>query len=211
MHHMNKLIKELATATARNYRKGQVILHQDDQNNSVFYIEKGYVKVYDVTDSGHEKLLLILGPQDIFPLDIGFDNKQVNMYYYEAMSNVETKIFSIENLLEVASTNHAAANTLFRYYAEITKKLMSRLQVIESTNANSKILNTLPYIIQSCGKEILPNIYKLHLKLTHQDIANMAGLARETVSSEIKKLQKSGIILANDNSLTIDIGKISQR
>jgi CRP-like cAMP-binding protein len=55
--------------------------------------------------------------------------------------------------------------------------------------------------------ETTKNHYQIPLRLTHQEIANLVGLTRETVSTEIGKLKKSGILTIKDVYYIVDTDK----
>ena len=52
----------------------------------------------------------------------------------------------------------------------------------------------LPYLILKLGEQVRPNTYKLNLKLSHQELADLSGVTRETTTTLIKQMEKEGII-----------------
>ena len=48
------------------------------------------------------------------------------------------------------------------------------------------------------------NAYLLDLKLTHQDLANLIGVARETISVAMKKLEKQNKVMHRNGFLLLD-------
>lgn len=50
------------------------------------------------------------------------------------------------------------------------------------------------YLISVCSKETGPDKFTVEFKITHQDIAALAGITRETASIQIKLLEEEGAI-----------------
>ena len=71
-----------------------------------------------------------------------------------------------------------------------------RLNALEHSRASDKLVYTLHYLSLSHGRPLGGNGNKveLTLDLTHQDLANLTGLTRETAATELNKLKKQGVI-----------------
>ncbi len=69
-----------------------------------------------------------------------------------------------------------------------------RINALEQSKANEKVLSTIHYLALRFGRDIRPHRVEIQLPLTQQDLANFMGLTRETASMELKKLQKKGVI-----------------
>lgn len=64
-----ELVEFFQKKKSRVYKKGQVILHPDEEtSNYIYYLEKGHVKVYSITEDGYEKCHIFYKPGEIFPL-----------------------------------------------------------------------------------------------------------------------------------------------
>ena len=60
------------------YRKGEFIIRPDFPPSGIFYIEKGFVRVYFLTGDGEEKLYIIYKEDEIFPIgSAGVINKSI--------------------------------------------------------------------------------------------------------------------------------------
>ncbi len=177
----------------RKYPRGQILLYQGEKSDSMYYIQKGHVKVYDITAQGGEKLLLILGPGDMLPVIWTLNGVESLRYFYEAYTSTELIVLPNEALSGMVESNHAATKLLLRYFADQMKDLMLRLDCIESSSAKHKIGQVLDYLARThavCQE----NVCKLRISMTHQAIADMAGVTRETASLQLKDLENSGVI-----------------
>jgi CRP-like cAMP-binding protein len=65
---------------------------------------------------------------------------------------------------------------------------------MKNKKAIDKVAMLLPYLISKSGKKLRPDVYQLQLKLSHQEIADLSGVTRETTTTLIKELEKAGVI-----------------
>lgn len=81
---------------------------------------------------------------------------------------------------------------------------MNILQSLMYETSQKKLVAFLLMLSQRFGKKEEKTI-KIKIPLTHQDLAGFTGMIRETVSLEMKKLQKQGVIAKNCCRKTITI------
>jgi len=193
------------TWATRHYNRGHILIYAGDEVNRFFYIKKGYVKVYNITEDGDEHVLLILRDKDLFPLVRDpAQLKSSSLYFYETMTPVELLVIEQKSLMENVRKDLKSSWELLRYTSEFSSTLTNRLAQLESKKAEDKLENLFAYLIVVCGKLTKLNAYLLDLKLTHQDIASLIGLTRETVSIEMKKLETQGKVINRKGHLLID-------
>ena len=73
-----------------------------------------------------------------------------------------------------------------------------RIQLLNFNDAAQRIKMLFLMLSETYGKET-PKGVLLSVKLIHQDIADMTGLTRETVTRVLDKLQKAGEIKVMEN------------
>lgn len=195
---------------ARTTPKGQIVLYQGEKTQNVFKINKGYVKVYDVTSQGSEKLMLILGPGDIFPIIWTFGNTDSLHYFYETISDAELAVITRKDITQNVRKSHPFTVQLLEYFVERTKDLMLRIDCIESTSAKHKVAQVLLYLATSHGDKIAKNTLKVKIPMTHQSIADMAGINRATASLQLKELEDEKMYKSTNNNLVIHTDRIEK-
>lgn len=193
----------------REYPKGQILLYQAEETNNVSYISEGYVKVYDLTSNGEERLLLILGPGDIYPVIWTFRESDSLLYFYESITPAKIYVSNRKELTKMIDESHEFTKSLLNHFVGRIKELSLRVECIEATNAQHKILQVLDYIVKSHPGQTTKDYTDIPVPLTHQTIANMAGLSRETASIIIKKLQDKKVVLPTNGSYKINQDKLA--
>jgi CRP-like cAMP-binding protein len=183
------------------HNKRDMILHADDTTSSVFFIKKGYIRVYRISEQGEELTLSILKPHDFFPLTYGF-NISANPYYLEAITELEFWRAPKEEFLSYIKKDPSL-------YMELTTRLlvrldgvMTRMEYLLFSNAYTKVATTLLVCAKRFGTEQDGRTLIL-VPLTHRDIATMVGLTRETTSLEMKKLEKDGFVIKMGRNLAL--------
>lgn len=184
--------------------KSQIIIYEGDEVKQFYYLRSGYVKVYNINTDGEERVLMLRGPGDIFPLlKDPASPKYVSPYFYDTITDAEIGTIKQADFLAEAASSRESAWALLRYISEFSGLLTQRLEQIENKTAEGKLENLLPYLIRICGKSDGNGGSRLNLRLTHQDLASMLGIARETVSREMKVLTKKGIISSRGGYISI--------
>lgn len=178
-----------AKAHQRDYTKGQILLYQGQKTEENYYISDGFVKVYDVTSEGEEKLLLILGPGDFFPLLWTFKAPDSLHYFYETLTDSSISVVARKEVINAVKENHELAIHLLEYFVERSNNLMTRIECIEASSAKHKVAQVLSYLADTHGDLVAECAFKVRIPTTHQMIANMSGLNRSTASIYMKELE----------------------
>jgi CRP/FNR family transcriptional regulator len=198
--------------SGRYYRrsKGQVV-QTFDEKTGVSFIKSGYVKRYLISSEGTLSVQSIYGPGYLFPLTavfIGvFDEKIYQgsqTYHYEAMTEVE--IYSIEqSVLAKACQEDPLVYRALLYQSGL--RLRSNIQLIENISlktAYNRVAHQLLYFANYFGKSDSKDIVIL-IDLTHQTLADILNLNRETVTRAMSKLREKNLITDEQNIVITDI------
>lgn len=194
LQQIEKLFKD---SRLRSYPKNQLIHYQGDPLSNIYLVKSGYIKAYTILDSGDTRTILILGPGDIFPLAFSssLDWKSYQLrYFYQSLCDTKLLSLSSEVLKSHIESSKEMMNTYMTYIAASNEAIMNQLEVMKNKKAIDKVGLLLPYLISKAGKKIKPNVYQMQLKLSHQEIADLSGVTRETTTTLIKELEKVGII-----------------
>lgn len=185
----------------RSYMKGGMIFMEEDKGESFFLIANGIVKVTRVNDRGQEVILAILGEGDFFG-EMALLDGEGRSANIVAVEDTTALVLSRVDFLDILKQYPIIAIHLLQ---ELTQRLRTSDQQIESLSlsaAEQRISLTLNRLEEEMGT-IKNGIVTLHHIPYQQDIANMAGTSRETVSRTLKKLEKSGVIRRESKTLYI--------
>ncbi len=203
---LRKIEQFFGDSVVRNYRKGQVILQDGDILKAIYYVRSGYVKMYTLSDAGETRTLMIFSPRTGFPIYPGIlENSHFQIsYYYETMVDTEVLAIPLSQFRKLLANNTEVAQLVLSYTIELSGDLVRQLEIIESKNANNKLTFLLQYLIRVCGQEVKPHVFQTDLVITQQDMADMTGLTRETVSLQVQELKKKGTLKVQQGKLIIN-------
>jgi CRP-like cAMP-binding protein len=175
------------------YKKRETIIRADDEPMGVYFIEKGYVRNYSLSEDGKELTLNILKPGSYFPLTWVVADIP-NNYYFVAMTEVVVRKAPKTDVVEkLIKLNPDIGFALSKRILVGLSGLLVRMQYLIFSDANHKVSSTMLLLAKRFGENKNSRVL-IKIALTHQDIADLAGLTRETTTLEIGKLEKNGVI-----------------
>lgn len=184
---------QLDESAARRYGKSSIIVYQGEIPRDGFLVKKGIVRVYQIGIGGDSRTVTYYTKGDIFPVAWLGGTSTPAMYYYEAFDDVDLVPISRETWNK-AMENPKALQAFSMYMVKNYQSSLVRIAALEQAKAHDKIAYTLFYLLLRHGREIMPGIVRLELKLKHQDIAELVGLTRETTAIEVHALQKEKVL-----------------
>jgi CRP-like cAMP-binding protein len=200
----------LAGCRYKKYKQSEPIFYQGEVPRHGLIVKKGIVKAYDIGSSGDEKIVALCSAEEFIPPEWVFKKSPVSLYYYESFSESETYIVErdIINKLIVSDTN--LSHWLFERYMGLYIGSVQQINALEQSKSASKILYIIQYLVMKFGKKINSEKQLISLRLTHQDIAGLTGLTRETTSVELNRLKKIGVISYKDQHYIVSSVKLQQ-
>lgn len=191
---LNRLFKD---GRVKLYPKNQLIQYQGDPLSHIHMVKEGYIKAYTILESGDTRTILILGPGDVFPLafsaSLDWENYQIS-YFYQTLCDTEVVSLASEELRQSIENDPKLMEVYMEYLSASNQAIMGQLEVMKNKKAIDKVAMLLPYLINKAGKRVRPGVYELKLKLSHQELADLSGVTRETTTTLVKELEKDGVI-----------------
>jgi CRP-like cAMP-binding protein len=186
----------------RFYKKGEMLIRADDDPQGIFCLKKGYVRQYTISKTGNELTLHILKPISYFPM-VWAVNGTPNVYYFEALSPVEVGRAPRDEVVNFISDKPVIVFELLSELIEDYAESLKRIEQLVFSDAYRRVIAVLLYIAKHFGTVKGKNTIVDH-RFTQQDIATLVGVARETASNEIVKLEKKGLIKYVDHSMIFE-------
>lgn len=195
---------------AIKYRKNETIIHAQDQPNGVYYIKSGYVRMTTFFPEGNQLTLNIFKPESYFPMIWAIADQPTN-YYFQAITDVSLHRAPKSEFLSLIQ-NHP--EELFK----LTKRILIGLdgfiynsQHLLFGDAYHRVLSALIVFAKRFGEKDHGNKIIINLPITHQEIANLAGLTRETTTIFLNKLKEEELISYSRHIFTLnDIAKLEE-
>lgn len=205
-----KLNKHFSKHRKISFKKGHTIIRAGEEPSGAFFLKKGYVKMSYIFENGVEIIFNIFKPGSLFPI-IWVIGEVDNSYHYQAMTDIEVFKSSKAEVIKLLDKN---PDILFN----ITKRivigfdgLLLNIRHILFGNSLVRVSSAIYIMVKRFGRKKAGGKYLVEIKLTHQDIASLSGISRETASIAIKKLERSGVITQKRGHLLVnDIKKLEK-
>src|ERR1039457_1984172 len=186
------LAKLAATAQTQSYRARQVVYLPGDRANTVRFIASGRVKVSKVTRDGKELTLAYRTGGDYFGetclLEGGPREEMV-----EAMESTTGVELDRTGLDELIANNAPVACLFARSMISRWRALQTKVEQLVFKDVGSKLAELLLRLGSEHGIEHRRGL-EIGLKITHQEMANLIGSTRETVSLTLSQFKRKGYI-----------------
>ncbi len=180
-------------AIVRHYDKGQIICYNGDQPRYVFFVAKGHVRYYDIDGEGNEKILHIIGKDNLFPMLFAFGVTTQVSGFYASLEPVDVVAVPLEDFNALRQQDITFANDLTYWFLTEINQLVYRIASLQKTDAHDKVLSALSYLASAYGHSV-GNWQRLDFPITQQFIADLTGLARETVSNTLQELEAEHVV-----------------
>jgi CRP-like cAMP-binding protein len=175
------------------YRKNHKIFAQGDDADSVFYIQKGEVKVTVVSEQGREAVIAILVKDEFVGEGcLGGQKKRMST----AVAHVDCEVMKLEkHAILAALHDHPAFSELFVAHL-LTRTIRVEEDLVDQLfNSSEKRLARTLLLLANFGKEGRPET--IITKVTQETLAEMIGTTRSRVSFFMNKFRKLGFISYN--------------
>jgi len=175
------------------FKKGNTIIRAGEEPSGAFFLKKGYVKMSYIFENGVEIIFNIFKPGSLFPI-IWFVGGVDNSYNYQAMTDVELYKSKKSEVIKMLDENPDVLFDLTKRLVIGFDGLLLNIRHILFGNSVTRVCSAIYIMAKRFGKKRLGGKVLVEIKLTHQDIANLSGITRETASIAIKKLERQGVI-----------------
>ncbi|MFQ5450958.1 MAG: Crp/Fnr family transcriptional regulator [Nitrospinaceae bacterium] len=197
-----KHIEELASiAVEKHFRKNQIIFNQDDTSNALFIIKAGMVKISIADSNNNEFILKMIAGNDFFGEMSLLDGKPRSATA-TAVEECKTLIIHREDFIRLIQKNPAVALALMTILAVRLRYTTENISNLTFYDAYGKVAKCLLYLKEKIGRQEDEKIV-LNLKISRQELANLAGITRETFTRILREFQSRGCIQVTGKDIVI--------
>jgi CRP/FNR family transcriptional regulator, cyclic AMP receptor protein len=187
------LSKVGAGRTIASYKNNQIVFSQGDSADSLFYVQKGKVKLMVVSKQGKEAVVAILEPGAFFGEGC-LAGQQVRMATASAMSECLLMRLDKAKVVRILLDEPTFSELFLRYLLSRNIRVEEDL-VDQLFNSSEKRLARLLLLLANFGKEGKPE--PVIAQISQETLAEMIGTTRSRVSFFMNKFRKLGFIQYN--------------
>ncbi|MBD2105587.1 MULTISPECIES: Crp/Fnr family transcriptional regulator [unclassified Nodosilinea] len=184
---------------SRRHPANQVILLENDWGSSVYFILEGWVKIRTYNLDGKEVTLNILGKGELFGEMAPLEEVPRST---DVITLVPTVIGSMpaSDFVKLLNTQPLAGIRLSQLMARRLRQVNRRLRLRES-DSTSRVADIILFLADGQGHRSTSGIEIPNLP--HRELSSLSGLARETVTRVLSKLEKKGLIVRDKDLMSI--------
>jgi len=185
----------------REVRRREVVYLPGDPGASLFFVNGGRVKISKVTCDGKALTLSYCGPSEIFGETCLVDGG-ARQEMAEAMENsmiTELERSDFEKLLQI---HPSLGFQMTQLLARRRLDLENKLEMLVFRDVTSKLAELLLNLAGEYGVDDSRGTL-VALKITHQELANLIGSTRETVSLTLSQFKKKKLICTEGRKVII--------
>jgi CRP/FNR family cyclic AMP-dependent transcriptional regulator len=187
--------------TRKKFSKGNIILMEDEIGSALFIIINGKVKVSRLDETGREAVLSILGSGEVFG-EMSLLDGMKRSATCSALTDTEVLIIYRDDFLNLLQKYPQIAISLLKEMAQRLRKADLQIKSLSLKDAEGRVGCVLILLADDLGKMYKGQVVVEEIP-TQQDLANMAGTSRETVSRVMTKFEKQGLIKVEGRKLII--------
>ena len=178
----------------KSFQRGEIIFLEGEPAETLFFLVSGIVKIFKTSAQGKEQILNIARPREVLN-DISIFDNGPNPVSAQASSTVMLYGIKKDRLEAILRQYPRIAMNIIRVLTERTRQLIS---LVEDLSFKHVIGRVSKILLEHAGDGASTG-----QKLTQQEMAAMAGTAREVVARSLKALEERGVIRMERHRIVI--------
>lgn len=184
-------------------KKDENLFHNGDELSSIFLVKKGRIRLYLITVGGKEKTINVIGQNGI-----------IGDHFLSGTTAHITNAIAVSDstLIEISKELFERLTLEDKEFTKQWIKILSmKLELLTTTtfqltfdSSIQRILNTFIQLSEVYGVPEENGSIKILIKFTHQELADLIGTTRVTVSNTVKKLFDDELIYKKNGFYYID-------
>ncbi|WP_018750317.1 Crp/Fnr family transcriptional regulator [Paenibacillus sanguinis] len=175
--------------TLRHFPKGSFVFTKGSVPAGSYFIESGLLKVCQFTEEGRDVTFFIRKTGDAFGL-AEIILQQNHPCYAQCLHDSQIWVLDASIIREQILTNPTVTQTILY---TLTHRLIHHQSTVELL-ISKPVAWRLAWLLQQLGTETPGGQLRVELDLSHEEISNMIGCTRQTVSELLSRWKQQGLI-----------------
>jgi CRP/FNR family transcriptional regulator, cyclic AMP receptor protein len=171
--------------------KGETVFSQGDAADSVYFVQKGKIKIGVVSKQGKEAIVAMLGVGEFVGEDCIATSHPVRLVTARAMTDCVLLRIDKKAMVRVLSADHAFSEVFVTFLLARSARIQEDL-IDQLFNSSEKRLARILLLLSQFGKEGKPEV--VIPNLSQESLAEMVGTTRSRVSFFMNRFRKLGYI-----------------
>jgi len=178
----------------RQAERGEFILLEGEPADALYIVVSGIVKVFKTSAEGKEQILQLIRPGDSFN-DVPIFDGGANPASAQAMGPVVLYSIKKSDIHSILRNHPQVALNVAQVLSQKLRNLVSLVEDLSFKHVTARLAKIL---LEYAGDGSAPR-----QRLTQQEMAAIAGTAREIIGRSLKELEGEGVIRLDHHRIVI--------
>lgn len=198
---LKPLLEVLALSREIQIAVGQPVIRQGEIFKGLFVILSGSVEVEAAQGDGKRFIQRYAQPGTAFGFMSVFDAKS-SPYSYIAHEQARILFIRKEDFIAVLTKNHQLWLSVAQHLADLLRVALDTVQEKTFEAVRARLARTLVTLAQTRGKHEKSEARSI--RITQENLAGLLGVSRQSVSKELKRLEREGLIRIRYGEISFD-------
>ncbi len=190
---LDRLLKE---GTVRTFAPDSVIIEEHDYIKNVPIVLSGSIKVFKLDEDGKEILLYYIKPGESCVMSfLGAACNGTSKIRAVVEEQAEVLILPVHKAIDLIRDNPVWLEFIFQLYNKRFEELLAVVNAVVFQKVDDRLWEFL--------KTKVKMLHTSELEITHQQVADELGTAREVVSRLLKQLERNNKIILSRNKIKV--------
>jgi len=193
-----------------HYPAGQLFHSPNERGEQLFVLRAGRVRIYKLSPEGRALTLMVLEPLTIFG-EMTLVGQWLHDTFAEAMTECTIGVIGRDTLRRILERYPLVAIAFMELMGQRLRAMENKLADIAFKNVPQRLASVLLNLAGVPTSQEQPSAYPRLVRYTHQQLAEMIGSYRETVTKAIGELREAGVIRIDDDAISLlDLGQLQR-
>ena len=187
----------------KEFREGEFVYFEAFNHNQIYFIKNGYIRTGFLDANGNRVVKDILKPGDFFG-QISLERDNLNGEFAQTIkSSVSLCSFTVENFIALLNKKPQLAIKYSKLTGLRMKRFENRLINILQKDAKTRLVLFLEQLLKESKnrKQVSETEARIPNYLTHDEIGQLIGTSRQTVTTLLNELREAGILICSRKEL----------
>lgn len=189
-----------------SYRKSEIVFQAGSPGENVYILTRGRVKIYALSPVGRTVILWFCFPGEMFGL-AEMARAGRREVYCEACADSEALVIPQRKFKTFLESNAQAMMLIVDLLSCRLRGLTDMLLNLSADDVMTRVVKLLIRLSARYGKPLSPTETLVDIHLTHQEIADMIGTTRQSVSTVLNTLKREGLLCMRKHCIHIQNDK----
>lgn len=177
----------------KSYKKGEFIYFPNDASDTIYFIHQGKVKIGSYSDDGKEILKALLTPGELFGEMALIGEDKRNDFAQAVENDTQLCPLSLSEMESILLDNKELNIKITKIIGLRLRKIERRLEALVFKDARTRIVDFIREMGLERGQKVGFETL-IRNPLTHQDMANLTGTSRQTVTTVLNELKDKNVL-----------------